>query len=85
VIALGVAVHAADALVEATDEARQVALGKHVGALREQIEAGGEVGLVGPLLAPERAGEEAFADMAYLLVGSEEAGFVAGHGRFLQA
>jgi len=45
-----------------------------VGTLGKDVEAGGEMGLVGPFLAAERTGDEALAEMDDLLGAGEEAG-----------
>ena len=71
VIAFGVAVHAADALVVAADDPGQLGVEIDVGPLQQQICRRGEMRLMGPLGARQGAGEQAFADMLDLGVGSE--------------
>ena len=78
-IALGVAVHAADALIVAADQARQLALEIDLGAAQQQVGRRGEMRFVGPFGTRQRARQQAFADVRDLSVGGEQSRSVFGH------
>jgi hypothetical protein len=52
----------------------QVAFRQDVGPLGDDVEAGGEMGLVGPFGAREGAGDEALAEVAYLAPDAKSRG-----------
>src|SRR6478609_5287294 len=78
-IALGIAVHAADALIVAANDTAESAVEIHLRATQHQIDRRREMRFVSPFLAPQGAGEKAFAEMLDLGIGDKETGSEFGH------
>src|SRR3546814_15768091 len=71
VIALRVVVHAADALVEAADDRRDLGVDVDVGTLGEQPQAGAQMRLVRPGFARQGAGKQPLAERANVGIALE--------------
>ena len=74
VIAFAVAVHAADTLVVAADEAGKLAIHVDIGPLQEQPGRGREMRFVRPFFLGKPGHEEAFTEMLDLGVAGEKSG-----------
>ena len=80
VIALGVAVHPADALVEAADDARQLGVEFYVRPANDEINRGGEMRFVRPVFARQSARKQPLAETFDLGVGREKSWRLFDHG-----
>jgi hypothetical protein len=80
VITLGVAVYAANALVETANDARQLLVEIDVFTSQQQVGRRTEMGFVSPLFFGEPARKQALAKMGYLGVSGKQAWRIFGHG-----
>jgi hypothetical protein len=73
VIAFAIRIHAADALVVAADQVRELGFDVDIPAPQQQVGGGRQMGLVRPFGARKRPRDQPFADMLDVLVTREKA------------
>ena len=79
VVAFGIAVHSADAFIEAADDPRKLLVEVHVRPPKQQVGGRGKVRFMGPLLALQGAPEQAFPERLDLGVGMEKSRSIFSH------